>query len=41
MLYLIEKYSPEDIDESIGRYDPQHDIAVTGAYQPHVVKQLS
>lgn len=42
MLFLIEKYFPEELeaDESLGKYDPQQDIAVTGVYVPHVVHQL-
>jgi hypothetical protein len=38
MLYLIEKYAPGEADESLGKYDPQQDTSVTGAYIPHVVK---
>jgi hypothetical protein len=40
MLYLIEKYAPEEMDDSIGKYDPQLDVAVTGAYVPYIVQQL-
>ena len=37
MLYLCEKYGPL---ESLENYDPEIDIAVTGAYVPFVMKQL-
>lgn len=42
MLFLIEKYFPTELeaDPGLGRYDPQQDISVTGAYIPHVVQQL-
>ncbi|TLS23923.1 hypothetical protein PpBr36_08241 [Pyricularia pennisetigena] len=42
MLFLIEKYYPEELesDPGLGKYDPQQDISVTGAYVPHVVHQL-
>lgn len=42
MLFLIEKYCPEEIeaDPELGKYDPQQDISVTGAYVPHIVRQL-
>ncbi|KAK7756560.1 hypothetical protein SLS62_001397 [Diatrype stigma] len=37
MLYLCEKYAPL---ETLERYNPDHDITVTGNYVPFVMKQL-
>ncbi|KAF7550707.1 hypothetical protein G7046_g7935 [Stylonectria norvegica] len=42
MLFLIEKYCPANLeaDPKLGKYDPEQDISVTGAYVPHIVHQL-
>lgn len=37
MLYLCEKYAPL---ETLEKYDPEKDIALTGARVPFVIEQL-